>query len=112
MKPFLNLTIKRQWYVEIATGRKREEYRWNEQAFRAYREGCRPGSVAIFRVGYRMDSSALAVEVVNVTVRNESDEPRHRDWGEYKAPRVVLHLGAVLKQGDYATVKRWVETQP
>lgn len=117
MKPILNLTITRKWLEMIASGEKREEYRfpWHRQVARVWREagrhdGLPPRSVAVFRAGYRMNSPALAVELVGVTVRGVEFPPR-REWGEWCAARFVLMLGDVLARGDYAAVRAWMEAR-
>lgn len=118
MKAILNLTIKGRWFDMIARGEKREEYRdcQHPQASRAYlwamnnREWslCRP--VAILRNGYRMDSRALAAEVVGFSLRGHN-EVRHPEWGEPKAKRlhIAIWLGNVRKVGDYRAVKKWLD---
>lgn len=117
MKAVMNLPIKGRWFDMIARGEKREEYRdcQHPQASRAYiwamndRDWslCRP--VAILRNGYRMDSRALAVEVVGFSLRGLGEE-RHPEWGEPKAKRlhIAIWLGRVLTVGDYRTVREFV----
>lgn len=116
-KPLFNLTIKRRWFVAIATGEKREEYRkWqNAQCATAYSRlfhtGVPKDAVAVFRAGYRMDSPALAVVVTGLELRC-AKQAKHREWGEEPGvARWVISLGEVLKQGDYLTVKTWMATQ-
>ena len=116
MKPLLNLTIRRRWFDMIASGEKSEEYRAasNRQVANAY---CRaingdgPDCVTlmILRAGYRMDSPALAVEVVGMDMRG-AHEVRHPEWGERRGEaRFVISLGIVRVCGNYAQVKYWCE---
>ena len=65
--------------------------------------------VAVFRNGYRMDSRALAVEIVGITLRG-GHEAKHPEWGEPKGKRahLVVMLGEVVAKGTYAKVKEAV----
>ena len=117
MRTVLNLPIERKWLDMIASGEKREEYRDCEhrQCVRLYndigRNGCvMPDNlVAVFRNGYRMDSRAIAVELVGMTLRG-GYEAKHPKWGEPKGRRshLVLMLGNVVAKGTYAEVKEAV----
>lgn len=112
MNVVLNLTIRRRWFVMIASGEKREEYRaWdNAQVARLWKRavcnGMPCGAVVVLRAGYCMDSPALAVRLLAMDFRGKG-EARHREWGEPLTSHFVLQLGTVLKQGDYSTVKDW-----
>ena len=116
MKPILNLTIRRKWLDMIEHGAKREEYRdarcrqVERLYLRAWRDGLPPGAALVLRAGYRMDSPALAVEVVGLMLRGEAPHP---EWGEPRrhGAHYVLKLGAVLARGDYAAVKAWMEAR-
>ena len=110
MRVALNLTIEREWFDKIASGEKREEYRGcdNRQCVRLYDEVLRDGIVpddllAVFRNGYRMDSRALAVELVGMGVRRRGGT--HPEWGEPSRRHFVLDLGKVMARGTYAEVK-------
>lgn len=116
MKPILNLTIRRKWLDMIASGEKREEYRHanNAQVLRAWRRrfnGWPDDAVAVLRAGYTMQSAALAVEVVGMTIRGVL-EVQHPEWGEERGfARFVLKLGRVPYVGEYADARAWMEAQ-
>jgi len=119
MKPILNLTIRRKWLDMIASGQKREEYRdpRNAQVGNVYarcvREPWLPLPLLVLRAGYTMQSPALAVEVVGMTLRGPR-EVLHPKWGEGELrgiARFVLSLGDVLARGDYAAVRAWMEAR-
>ena len=111
MTPILNLTIRRKWLDMIASGEKREEYRYidNAQVGRLYERACSeelPPAYILLRAGYRMDSWAIAVQLVGMTIRG-AKEIKHPEWGEMRGvARYVLKLGKVFEIGDYASVKR------
>ena len=117
MRVALNLPIEREWLDMIASGVKREEYRdcENRQCVRLYNDtgllGCMMPDdlVAVFRNGYRMDSQALAVKLVGMTLRGGYGA-MHPEWGEPKGRRAhfVLMLGKVIAKGTYAEVKEAV----
>lgn len=117
MNVVLNLPIKGKWFDMIARGGKREEYRdcENRQMQRAYlwasnnRWWGDTEPVAVFRNGYRMDSRALAVDIVGFDLRGRYDV-KHPEWGEPKCRRLhlVVKLGTVLKLGKYHEVKKWL----
>ena len=99
----------------IASEKKREEYRdaTNRQCARLYNEavwrngGVLPdGLAAIFRNGYRMDSPALAVRLVGISIRS-GDMAAHPEWGEPKSNRshFVLKLGKIISVGSYNDIK-------
>ena len=113
MRTALNLPIKRKWLDMIASGEKQEEYRdgENPQCFRLYNDIGRNGCVmpddlvAVFRNGYRMDSKAIAVELVGMTLRG-GHEAKHPRWGEQgRRTHFVLLLGKTVARGTYAEVK-------
>lgn len=116
MKPILNLTIRRKWLDMIASGEKREEFRRadNAQVARAWSRWLNSwpdDAVAVLRAGYTMRSAALVVELVGMTIRGAQDV-RHPKWGEERGvARFVLALGRVLRAGDYADVRAWMEGQ-
>ena len=116
MKPVLNLTIRRKWLDMIASGEKREEYRRtdNAQVVRAWSRWLNSwpdDAVAVLRAGYTMRAPAVVVEVVAMTIRGARDAARP-DWGEERGvARFVLKLGRVLRAGEYADVRAWMEAQ-
>lgn len=115
MRVALNLPIERKWLDMIASGKKKEEYRDCEhrQCVRLYNETGRNGCVmpdnlvAVLRNGYKMNSRAVAVEIVGMTLRG-GYEAKHPEWGEPKGRRahLVVMLGEVVAQGTYAEVKQ------
>lgn len=115
MKPILNLTIAKRWFDMIASGEKREEYRAasNRQVANAYRRAIVNGGLdgaplMVLRAGYRMDSPALAVDVVGLDVRSARDV-RHPEWGERRGEaRIVIALGIVRVCGNYAQIREWI----
>ena len=115
MKPILNLTIAKRWFDMIASGEKCEEDRTasNRQVANAYRRAINGGGLdgaplMVLRAGYRMDSPALAVEVVGMDVRGAS-EVRHPEWGERRGEaRIVISLGIVRVCGNYAQIREWI----
>ena len=115
MKPILNLTISRRWFDMIASGEKCEEYRTasNRQVANAYCRAINGGGfdgapLMVLRAGYRMDSPALAVEVVGMDVRSARDV-RHPEWGERRGEaRIVISLGIVRVCGNYAQIRKWI----
>ena len=119
MKPLLNLTIKRRWFDMIASGEKSEEYRTasNRQVANAYcrainGDGLGCMTLMVLRAGCRMDSPALAVQVVDMSLHG-AHEVRHPEWGERRGEaRFVIALGIVRVCGNYAQVKYWCEGLP
>lgn len=115
MKPILNLTIAKRWFDMIASGEKREEYRTasNRQVANAYRRAIVNGGLdgaplMVLRAGYRMDSPALAVEVVGMDIRG-AHEVRHPEWGERRGDaRFVIALGIVRVCGNYSQIREWI----
>jgi len=115
MKPILNLTIAKRWFDMIVSGEKREEYRTasNRQVanvyHRAIKYNCLDGApLMVLRAGYRMDSPALAVEVVGMDIRG-AHEVRHPEWGERRGEaRIVIALGIVRVCGNYAQIREWI----
>ena len=114
MTPILNLTIRRKWLDMIASGEKREEYRRadNRQVARAWSRwfnGLSSSGVAVFRAGYTMRSAAVVVELAGMTLRGARNV-LHPEWGEERGvARFVLELGRVLRVGDYADARTWME---
>ena len=115
MKPILNLTISRRWFDMIASGEKCEEYRTasNRQVANAYCRAINGGGfdgapLMVLRAGYRMDSPALAVEVVGMDIRG-AHEVRHPEWGERRGDaRFVIALGIVRVCGNYSQIREWI----
>jgi hypothetical protein len=85
----LRLTLKRQWFDEIARGVKKKEYREYKPYWRARLEG-REYDAVLFRNGYDADVPEMLVECGGVG----------RDGTSRKA-RYVIRLGRVIK------IKRW-----
>lgn len=112
MRADINLPIKGKWFDMIARGEKREEYRTldNRQVVRFAKESMRHGlpsnAVAVFRNGYRMDSPALAVRLIGMSVRS-GDMAAHPEWGEPtgKGSHFVISLGKVLSVAPYHDVR-------
>ncbi|MBQ4199549.1 MAG: ASCH domain-containing protein [Kiritimatiellae bacterium] len=108
----LNLTIRRKWFDLIRIGTKREEFRMcnNQQVVRLAKEAIRHGlpsnAVAVFRNGYRMDSPALAVRLIGMSIRS-GDMAAHPEWGEPtgKGSHFVISLGKVLFVAPYHDVR-------
>lgn len=132
IRPEINLTIKREWLDAILFRGKDEEYRdlSNPQLRRLYEEQESVGHfplrtvVAVLRAGYTMDARAFAF-VVNgisrvdplegtkcVDVRTAGPGSYVRElrpeWGEPFAPHLALHVGRILKNGNYREVREWL----
>lgn len=116
MKPILNLTIRRKWLDMIASGEKREEYRYanNAQVLNVWRRRFNDwpdDAVVVLRAGYTMQSTAVVVEVAGMTLRGALDV-QHPEWGEERGvARFVIKLGRVLHVGEYARVRAWMEAR-
>ena len=113
----LNLTIKKQWFDLILSGKKWEEYRSikNRQVMRMY-EFITNGwlgtsfNLLILRNGYSACSPALAVPIRAFYLRRGINA-RHPEWGEPTDEEwhFVLGLGKVLSHGTYKTVREWLD---
>lgn len=120
MKPLLNLTIQRKWLDMIASGEKREEYRFADnrqiEAVFTGRRGHESPFVCL-RAGYRMDSESIVVKCNDISIRNcDPKSPFYsgrggpnKEWGEWAGDHYVLHLGKVLKRGSYAECRAWMD---
>ena len=114
MKVELNLPIKRKWFLMIAHGVKKEEYRDCELAsgVRLYnawgrdRDYWRSKPLIVLRNGYRKDSPAIAKYITYLDLRNK-ETAKHPEWGEPKRKRshLVFGLGSTVAAGTYAEVK-------
>lgn len=117
MNVILNLTIKRRWFDMIASGEKREEYRSadNRNVAAAYKrlsnyewpfESC----MMILRNGYRMDSRALAIILLDMTIRSGA-QARHPEWGEPtdRGAHFVIMFDRIITRGTYAEIKETFE---
>lgn len=136
IRPEINLTIKREWLDAILFRGKDEEYRdlFNPQLRRLYEEQESVGHfplrtiVAVLRAGYTMDARAFAFIVSGISrvdpmektkcVRVTTAGPTARpgsyvralrpEWGEPETPHLALHVGHILKNGNYREVKEWL----
>lgn len=113
MNTLLNLTIKRRWFDMIASGEKREEYRStdNRNVASAYKrlsnyEWPFVSYMIILRNGYRMDSRALAIRLLDMTIRSGA-QARHTEWGEPtdRGAHFVIMFDRIIARGTYAEIK-------
>ena len=113
MNIILNLTIKRRWFDMIASGKKREEYRSadNRQVAGMYKRLFNyvwpiASFMMILRNGYRMDSPALAVRMLGMTIRS-GEQAEHPEWGEPtgRGSHFVIMFDRIIARGTYAEVK-------
>ena len=88
-KVILNLTLERQWFDEIAIGKKRKEYREYKPYWKSRLEG-RKYDIVRFRNGYGPKVPEMDVEYLGVS----------RD-GKGSRADYVIRLGQVIK------IKRW-----
>ena len=84
-KRVLHLRLEREWFDDIAEGRKRHEYRAYKEYWKKRLEG-KEFDIVRFRNGYAADAPEMDVEFVGV---------------ERKGKNYVIRLGQVLKK------KRW-----
>src|SRR5262249_40548151 len=84
-KRVLHLAVEREWFDDIAEGRKRHEYRAYKEYWKKRLEG-KEFDIVRFRNGYAADAPEMDVEFVGV---------------ERKGKNYVIRLGQVLKK------KRW-----
>lgn len=117
MNVILNLTIKRRWFDMIASGKKREEYRSadNRNVAAAYKrlsnyEWPFASCMMILRNGYRMDSRALAIILLDMTIRSGA-QARHPEWGEPtdRSAHFVIMFDRIITHGTYAEIKETFE---
>ena len=113
MNVIMNLTIKHRWFDMIASGEKREEYRSadNRNVAAAYKrlsnyEWPFVSCMMILRNGYRMDSRALAVRLLDMTIRSGA-QARHPEWGEPtdRGAHFVIMFDRIIARGTYAEIK-------
>jgi ASCH domain len=84
-KRVLHLALEREWFDDIAEGKKRHEYRAYKEYWRKRLEG-KEYDIVRFRNGYASDAPEMDVEFVGV---------------RRKGKNYVIRLGRVLKR------KRW-----
>lgn len=117
MSVILNMTIKRRWFDMIASGEKREEYRSadNRQVEGMYKRLFNyvwpiASFMMILRNGYRMDSPALAVRMLGMTIRS-GEQAEHPEWGEPtgRGSHFVIMFDRIIARGTYAEVKEALE---
>jgi hypothetical protein len=84
-KRILHLNLEREWFDDIAEGRKHAEYRKYKQYWKKRLEG-REFDIVRFRNGYASDAPEMDVEFSGV---------------QRKGKNYVIRLGRVLKK------KRW-----
>ena len=117
MNILLNLTIKRRWFDMIASGEKREEYRSadNRQVAGVYKRLSNyvwptESLMMIRRNGYRMDSPALAVRMIGMTIRS-GEQAEHPEWGDPigRGSHFVIIFENIIARGTYAEVKEALE---
>jgi hypothetical protein len=89
MTDILHLTLKREWFDQIAHGEKKEEFRQYKPYWKKRLEG-RKYDVILFRNGYASNAPEMLVEYLGLG-RNGSG--RNADY--------VIRLGRVLR------TKRW-----
>ena len=113
MNVIMNLTIKRRWFDMIASGEKREEYRSadNRNVASAYErlsnyEWPFVSCMMILRNGYRMDSRALAIRLLDITIRSGA-QARHPEWGKPtdRGAHFVIMFDRIIARGTYAEIK-------
>lgn len=113
MNAIMDLTIKRRWLDMISSGEKREEYRSadNRNVASAYKrlsnyEWPFVSCMMILRNGYRMDSRALAIRLLDMTIRSVA-QARHPEWGEPtdRGVHFVIMLDRIIARGTYAEIK-------
>lgn len=101
----LHLTLKKKWFLMIASGEKKEEYReikpyWRKRLLNILDEGdkiiYRPSKsfdAVLFRNGYSKDSPTIMVEFKGCEVCTG-----HPTWGaEPDKEYFVIKLGEILK---------------
>ena len=87
----LHLTLKKKWFDMIASGEKRDEYREIKPHWDKRLNG-REYDVVKFRNGYRTDSKAMTVELLNIVTGIGSAQ-----WGAPERQEVyILRLGKIL----------------
>jgi hypothetical protein len=84
----LHVTLKREWFEQIAAGTKKEEYRARKPYWESRLVG-RHYDEIIFRNGYGTHVSEMRVEFLGVTRR-----------GSRKSAVFVIRLGRVLEKND------------
>ena len=117
MNVIMNMTIKSRWFDMIASGETREEYRSvdNRNVAAAYKrlsnyEWPFVSCMMILRNGYRMDSRALGIRLLDMTIRSGA-QARHPEWGEPTdiGAHFVIMLDRIIARGTYAEIKETFE---
>lgn len=85
-KKILHLTLKKQWFDEIAAGRKTEEYRECKPYWKARLNQKKHYDIIYFRNGYRRDCPFMIVECKGISI-NEI-------WGK---DMYIIKLGKILE---------------
>jgi hypothetical protein len=85
----LHLTLHRQFFAEIATRRKRIEYRSRTRNWKARLEG-REYDAILFRNGYARNAPEMLVEFRGL-----------RRYGKGRSARYAIRLGRILE------IERW-----
>lgn len=96
----LHLKLNGKWFKEIASGRKKEEYReytiyWQTRLFNAW---CVNKATTItFQLGYKPNAPRMVVEWLNYELGNNPSN----EWG-IKGERIyILKLGNIIKIENY-----------
>ena len=92
MVKILHLTLKKEWFDLIASGKKKFEYReiklyWTNRLFKKeHPNRLRNYDYIVFRNGYRVDSPRLNVEYLGLSIKKFNGKNHY-----------ALHLGKVFK---------------
>ena len=107
----LKLVLKRMWYEMIERGEKREEYRAATDYWlkRLANGDLHPAGTPVveFRLGYAKDAPRMAFWVFGqntvsgmktyALVDDDTDKPRHPEWGEPDGAHFVIKLGGRIR---------------
>jgi hypothetical protein len=94
MPETLRLTLKREYFADIASKQKRTEYREQKPYWRKRLEG-RKFDTILFRNGYTKDAPEMLVEFRGL-----------RRYGKGRSAYYAIRLGRILK------IRRWPKARP
>ncbi len=100
----LRMTLHRQWFDEIAAGRKKEEYReikdyWAKRLAKEY-------DAIEFRNGYTIDSPLMQVEYLGFEVKQILHPVSNK-----KETVFALKLGRILEIKNYGRSRQYIAAQ-
>jgi hypothetical protein len=103
MKKILKLTLKKQWFDMILSGKKKEEYReckpyWFNRLRGRYANEFKKFDFVLFRNGYNQASPVIVVEFLEIVTGIGKSE-----WGAPKEDVIIIKLGKIIKTENVKT---------